>query len=181
MDFEICFPDDFSLHSPDYYMSSSLFFAGLLCLSDWQFAENKRCHCHWHCSFYAKKFACDTNLILPETRQVSYKFLLHKRSSLLLPALYMQYTLNWGKSFLFISPLYMPDKVWLSFCENMVHLHFCSSHPIHCHTDSWSHDHTGSNMDAAFCFGCFSEGGLPELLPQKSSLTGWWLGSQLAW
>ena len=34
----------------------------------------------------------------------------------------MQDTSNWGKSFLFISLLYTPDKVWVSFCENMVDL-----------------------------------------------------------
>ena len=33
--------------------------------------KQKRCHCYWHCFFYATKFVCDTNLVSPETRQVS--------------------------------------------------------------------------------------------------------------
>ena len=57
----------------------------------------------------------------------------------------------------------MPDKVCLSFYENTVDLHFRGSIPVHCHTPSWSHDHIGNNADMAFCFGCFSEGGLTEL------------------
>ena len=41
--------------------------------------KQKRYHCYWHCLIYARKFACDTNLVSPKTRQVSYKFLLQKR------------------------------------------------------------------------------------------------------
>ena len=126
MDSVIRFP--YWLSSSRYYMSSSLFF---IC-SVWQtggLQKKKRHHCLWNHSFYTTKFACNANLILPEMRQVSYKFLLQKWLNFLPP----QDTLNWDKSFLFISLLYMPDKVWLSFCENTVNLHFRGSIPIHCH------------------------------------------------
>ena len=49
------------------------------------------------------------------------------------PALYTQYTSNWGKSFLFISPLYTPDKIWLTFCEKTVDLHLGGSILVHRH------------------------------------------------
>ena len=78
-----------------------------------------------HCFVYATKFACDTNLVSPESRQVSYKFILQKRLSwvFLPPALYTQDTSNWGKSFLFISPLYTPKSGSRG------------SIPVHCHKD----------------------------------------------
>ena len=86
-----------------------------LCLSNRWFVENKKIpHCYWHCSFYATKFACDTNLVSPETRQVSYKFILQKRLGFLPPALYMQNMLSLGKSFFFISQLYTPKSDFLS-------------------------------------------------------------------
>ena len=51
-----------------------------LALSNWWSAENKKkCHCYWHCSFYATKFAYNIDLVLPEMRQLSNKFLLQKQ------------------------------------------------------------------------------------------------------
>ena len=52
-----------------------------------------------------------------------------------------------------------------SFCENTEDFHFCGSILVHCYTRSWSHDHICNNADVVFYFRCFSEVGLPELLP----------------
>ena len=49
------------------------------------------------------------------------------------PALYTQDMSKKSKSFLSMSLLYMPDKVWLSFCKNTVNLHFCGSIVVHHH------------------------------------------------
>ena len=39
--------------------------------------KQKRRHCYWHCSFYATKFACNTNLILPESLYIYIYIYMH--------------------------------------------------------------------------------------------------------
>ena len=93
----ICFPYQIS-SLLSVLLEVFVTFLCLLCLSNWWSLEKQKTrHCYWHCFFYATKFACDTNLVSPETRfvshanrQVSYKFLLQKQPSFLLPALYTE-------------------------------------------------------------------------------------------
>ena len=112
-------------------------FLRLLHLTNWWFPENKkRYHCYWHHFFYATKFACSTNLVSLETRQVCYKFLHQKRPSFF----HRCKTYRTEVSHFSLYHHYTPDKA------------------IQCHTPSWSHDHISSNAKAVFFSGASLKG-----------------------
>ena len=116
------FLTDVPLHSPRYCVSSSLFFASTLCQTG-GLQETKKSlllALLLQCNFFLSRQKRDRCPINSSSK--------NGRDFFFLPlALYTQHTSNWGKSFLFISPLYTPDKIWLSFCRNTVDLQFRGS------------------------------------------------------